>query len=188
MMWLFVQSLTQQLCGTSVTLFRSMVSYMLFFPRTKTSVVYWWYFSWPRHLALYTDWEDDSSMIFLDTIVYICSESSSNRLPTLENSFFRASKSFRNIFLKEAVFSWCLVSSLPFTSSLKKSSKFSSIQAISGPAIIHFANAMGLSNIPVAPPVPLTILLFCSCAWSSELLKNFLIPLCVVNWTFRNWS
>ena len=161
---------------------------MLFFPRTKTSVVYRWHCSCLRHLALYTDWEGDLSMIFLDTIMYICSESSSNGLPTLENSFFRGSESFWNIFSKEAVFLWCLVSFLPFTSLLKESTKFSSIRAILGPAINHFANAMGLSNIPIAPPVPLTTLLFYSRAWSSEILENFRIPFCVVNWPFRNCS
>ena len=85
---------------------------MLFFPRTKTSVVYQWHCSWLRHLALYTDWEGDLSMIFLDTIMCICSESSSNGLPTLVNSFFRGSESCWNIFSKEAVFLWCLVSCL----------------------------------------------------------------------------
>ena len=160
---------------------------MLFFPRTKTSVVYQWHCSWLRHLALYTDWEGDLSMIFLDTIMCICSESSSNGLPTLENSFFRGSESCWNIFSKEAVFLWCLVSCLLLHCwRSPPRSQASELFWDQQSTILLMLWDCQISQLP--PPVPLTTLLFYSCAWSSEILENFHIPFCVVNWAFRNCS
>ena len=61
-----------------------------------------------------------------------------------------------------------------------------SIEVISGPATDHFSNACGESRILTAALSILKSLLFCSCAWSMEMLEKFRVVFLTVKWKSEN--
>ena len=128
-----------------------------------------------RWTESFTSWV----IMTLPTTVYNLSSLSSNRFDYVENSWTRLVTFFWNFCSNGWLFSWW-----PFV--LKLTLVIN--EAITGPDIIHYISAFALSRISTTPPSDLISLLFCSCAWSSDMHENNRLVLFTVKNPFWNSS
>ena len=169
-----------------LTLFLLIGSYSDFVRFKRRSVMNWLHCCLPMASIWHKIVTAVGPAISLVSITIRSSLSSRKGLPKSSIVVTRDFMSLKNDTWELLCTSWW---SAPWTSTsvvIEASNSLTSL-AVSGPDIIHRRRALGFSVRPTAPPSPLTIPLFCSCAWQIAIAENRLGDLWTVKNPFSNW-